>query len=438
VKYRNVVILSPPFYSHFTPLLNLATAFRRSGANVTVACSETFEPQIREKGSEFYPLTLTRNANAGVAQHTDQAKSEADRLTAFFEATYQGPIPTLRLQAEHRQLDMLVEPRRILDEIARLADRKSPDVFLVDQLSYSATLALYCLQLPFITFCPGHPTYIPSVSQYFGVPYAWPREFDIDPQVLDELRDLARRIERQFTGIFNEFIQTFAPQLPPITNAFRLASRQTILFNYPEFDYLQDQTDDVNRIFMGYNFQPERLSSEWKTRITTFQEYYPKILIAFGTFLSARADVLERCMTTITRAYPRALCLVAGGASTETLSKLRSERVIVEAFLPQKALLPHVDLVLHHGGCNSFTEALFFGKPMIILPFSSDQFVMAHDAQHYKLAACLDPNHVHADELVDKMTMLLKETQYHESLQKWSAHVAQRGPDYAVRCVQVV
>lgn len=58
--------------------------------------------------------------------------------------------------------------------------------------------------------------------------------------------------------------------------------------------------------------------------------------------------------------------------------------------------------------------------------------------QNYKLAACLDPNHFYSDELVDNMTVFLEETQYRESLQKWSTHVAQQGPDYAVRCVQAV
>ncbi|RWS05381.1 glycosyl transferase-like protein, partial [Dinothrombium tinctorium] len=42
-------------------------------------------------------------------------------------------------------------------------------------------------------------------------------------------------------------------------------------------------------------------------------------------------------------------------------------------FLPQLQILPLVDLVITHGGNNTFIESLYFGKPMIIFPLLADQ-----------------------------------------------------------------
>ncbi len=46
--------------------------------------------------------------------------------------------------------------------------------------------------------------------------------------------------------------------------------------------------------------------------------------------------------------------------------------VHLASWFPQPAVLPHCEVVIQHGGNNSFNETLYFGKAPLIMPFVWD------------------------------------------------------------------
>jgi UDP:flavonoid glycosyltransferase YjiC (YdhE family) len=425
MNYKHICFLSPPFYSHFMPLLTLAKSFHKYGAKVTFGCSIEFKEKVKEAGLEYYEINLSKNKNTKSAEDTVQPISEKIRLEAFFEATKKGPVQTLITQSKHRKEDMLYNPDQIAKDIKELDDDSDIDLWISDTLSYNVTLALYALRLTFIGFCPPHPRTIPKEGELYGVPKIWPSIFKIGLKEEENLKHVSMDTTNQFTDIFNQFLEGNKFNLDRIDNAFRLTSDQAVIYNYVDFE----NSNDSSNIYIGHCFEEEALDENW-THIVKDKNQF-KILITLGTFLSSRTDVIQKLIFTCKNAYPEALCIVAAGISVDQLKELESRNIIIAKFIPQKALIPFVDLVIHHGGCNTFTESLYYEKPMIILPFSSDQFNIAYDAEKNKIASVLDPNNLE-EELIAKTIDHCLNNQS-EDLKKWGNYSRGKGPDYAAK-----
>ncbi|MBV9142464.1 MAG: glycosyltransferase family 1 protein [Pseudonocardiales bacterium] len=420
----HVVVISPPFYSHSRPMAVLAGALKRAGARATFACVPEFAHLAARFDLEFRALQTTSNRNTGVALSTVQSAEDRARLLRFLDATRQGPVPALLTQARNRCEDMLAHTEEIFRNVAALTQDLRADWYLVDQLNYPVTLAMYCLRQAFATYCPGHPSYIPVRNdQFFGVPDRWPACIHPDPAGVAELRSVAADVDRRFTDTFNRVIASIDATLPPIRRAFAYSSPHARLFNYPPPDGTPATTPPS--LYLGHCTAAEPLPVQWLDRLVGS----PRLLVALGTFLSARSDVMRTVAAGVRRAFPDSALILAAGDQTAQLADLADDRTVVAPFVPQQALLSHVDAMVHHGGNNSFTECVAAGVPALILPFSSDQFAIGHDTEEWGVARCLDPNRAGADEVAAAIRVLLDGSG--RAVRELADQVRQRGPDWA-------
>lgn len=95
----------------------------------------------------------------------------------------------------------------------------------------------------------------------------------------------------------------------------------------------------------------------------------PLIYVSFGSLGAADVDLYKR-MIALFGTLPYRFLMNVGDYKDQY--KDVPGNVHLESWYPQPAVVPQVDLFIHHGGNNSFNEALYFGKPALIMPFCWD------------------------------------------------------------------
>ena len=98
------------------------------------------------------------------------------------------------------------------------------------------------------------------------------------------------------------------------------------------------------------------------------------------------------------------------------------------SFLPQTSLMPLVDLVITHGGNNTTTEALHFGKPMVLLPLFWG--LRPDDAQRMDergFGRRLRTYEFTADELTGAVDSLLTDTDLRSRMDAMGSAIQHRG-----------
>ena len=105
-------------------------------------------------------------------------------------------------------------------------------------------------------------------------------------------------------------------------------------------------------------------------------ERRPRVYLTLGTVSFGAVEVLSRAIAEIAPLDADILVTVGPDGEPAALGEV-PDNVHVERFVAQSAVLPLVDLIVHHGGTGTVLGALEAGLPQLVLPQGADQFFNA-------------------------------------------------------------
>lgn len=95
----------------------------------------------------------------------------------------------------------------------------------------------------------------------------------------------------------------------------------------------------------------------------------PLILTSFGSLGAIDVDMMQR-MIAVFADLPGRFLINAG--NWRDAYQHVPDNVFIDSWFPQPSVVEQASLFIHHGGNNSFCEALYYGVPSLIMPYCWD------------------------------------------------------------------
>jgi MGT family glycosyltransferase len=162
----------------------------------------------------------------------------------------------------------------------------------------------------------------------------------------------------------------------------------------------------------------------------------PLVYVSFGSLGAMDAELIER-MLKVFATLPARFLVNAGGL--RGTYRAVPDNVHLESWFPQPSVVAKADLFIHHGGNNSFCEALRFGVPSLVMPYCWDGHDNARRAEETGVGRRLDRSAWTDRQLADAVLALLEDRTMRDRLEANTALMAEQpGTDRAADAILAV
>jgi MGT family glycosyltransferase len=229
-----------------------------------------------------------------------------------------------------------------------------------------------------------------------------------------EFKDEYRRTHYQMWQEFNNWVQAQgAPALSEME--FIHESKDANLYLFPEVvDYTRDRPLGKTWTRMDSSVRETDGKYEIPAEVAQRGVDSKLIYLSLGSLGSADVGLMNRLTEVLGKTNHR--YIVSMGPQHQQI-KLEANMVGAQ-FLPQTKIIPQVDLVITHGGNNTTTEALHFGKPMILLPLFWDQYDNAQRIHELGFGIRLSTYAFTDDQMHSAITALLTDLALQRKMQE--------------------
>ena len=211
-------------------------------------------------------------------------------------------------------------------------------------------------------------------------------------------KDIARNIPMKTDNWLDEIIYN-----PPQLN---------LVYTFREFQPYEAEFSAEQYKFLGPSIYERK-----EANLDYVKGEKPLIYISLGTIVKGGSSFFQHCVDAFRSEDVDLIISVGQQFNIEKLKNIPSN-VHVYKSVPQLKVLKLADVFVTHGGMNSVSEALFYGVPMVVIPFSSDQPVNARCVERLGVGKALAYSNANQSNIKEYVLSVLSSTDIKANISK--------------------
>ena len=410
---RSLTILFMPesAYGPTNNCIGIGDVLRRRGHRVVFAAEASWRGRLEPLGFEEDLVDLAPPSAGSAGQDAGQFWKDFVRDTA----------PEFR-KPTIEQLDTWIKPvweelisgaRYCQPQLTQIIERTQPDVIVEDNVVCFP--ALMTAGVPFVRIVSCNPLEITDP----GIPPAFSGYPAADQAGWRAFREEYERVHRPMWAEFSAWVT--AQGAPPLPGLGFIHEGAVNLYVYPELaDYRRSRP--LGPSWHRMDSSVRETDEKFTVPDAIAGGDGPLVYFSLGSLGSADVQLIRRVIGCLA-ATPYRYIVSKGPLHHEI--ELAANMAGAE-FLPQTSVLPVCDLVITHGGNNTVTECLHFGKPMVVLPLFWDQYDNAQRVHELGLGIRLDTYRFTDSQMHGALERLLGDGRLHARLAAAAATIQRR------------